>query len=261
VEPLGYTNTVSTSISFHVEVAAMPGFEFSIPNKPCLGPVPGNYATVYAQSSSAGPVLMENDPGSGPMPASLCVGEKINSIKQLMTRAFWNIVLPASSTSVWTVTTAFTTSTTATNEYRDLFDYFLPWFTFIRGGMHWKIIAPDGIIRAALHAPRYSALPAKGNGIFPPVGNAFEKRELLNLYFPQYSAGVARLVGYTNGSLLDFPSESTTFSLTVTDSTGKIPLSTAWGCRTLADESQLLGFACCPLQVLTPNTMANDKLT
>lgn len=84
IDPLQAPTTVSSTINFIVEVKALPGFEFATP----IGP---RYPPIACQSASAvrlqaGKMLSTiNDDVS-----QYCVGERLNSIKQLIMMPKWS---------------------------------------------------------------------------------------------------------------------------------------------------------------------------
>lgn len=262
VEPLGYTSTVSTSISFNVEVSAVPGFEFATPIRPCLAPVVNNYSNVYAQSSSTGPQPMDKVPTISVATSATCIGEKLNSVKQLLTRSsYWLRVAGGAQTNPYNIVLPTVGATSIDMTNFDLLSHYAPWYTYMRGGMTIKAFTRDGFVRATLHSHNISSIPSKGNGIQPITGSAFEKRNIISVYIPQYSCGVARAIGYTNGSLTDLASESPTFSLGYYDATGTTTVTNGQYSRVVSDEFQLLGFVCCPLMVISPNNSQLGTIT
>lgn len=254
VEPLGYTSTVSTSISFNVEVSAMPGFELAVPNRPTVLPVAATYSTVYAQSASSNAISIDKMPTMTVDTAAMCIGEKINSIKQLLTRSsYWIKGVTQNQLNPFAISLPNVTGNTTSAGLVDDLNHFGPWFTYQRGGIIYRVFNKDGVTRLTLHAPLVSALAAKGNGIHPAVGSVYEKREIASVYIPQYSCGVARPIGNFAGLMNDFPSEGPVLSIECYDSTGATAFTRPQSSRVASDEFQFLGFACVPLLVLSPN--------
>jgi len=82
LDPLQAPATVSPVVPFLVEVYAQPDFEFASPTTPVLIPAPDG-SQYYAQSS-------ESEPFRSTMPvtsAETCIGERVMSIKQLISKA------------------------------------------------------------------------------------------------------------------------------------------------------------------------------
>jgi hypothetical protein len=82
LDPLLATSTVSPSVPFIVEVSGMPGFEFTSPCTPTLCPAPVVSTTIYSQS---GTEVVKSQ--FTPRDALMCIGERITSVKQLISKA------------------------------------------------------------------------------------------------------------------------------------------------------------------------------
>lgn len=86
LDPLQGPSSVSQSVPFCVEVRACPDFEFAVPMGQAFPLAPSD-TVVVAQSNESYP------PGSGSdMVAQHCIGEKIQSVKQLISRSTYRFI-------------------------------------------------------------------------------------------------------------------------------------------------------------------------
>jgi len=92
MDPLVAPSTVSSSIPFAIEVSALPGFEFASLSGPTCVPAPQN-SSIYSQ---AGGDVVRKEYTMGD--AGLCIGERITSVKQLISKACpdWTVTGPTS---------------------------------------------------------------------------------------------------------------------------------------------------------------------
>jgi hypothetical protein len=79
LDPLAAPTTVSPTVAFAVEVRCKPDFEFASPYGPLCMPAP--YTPVNIVAAMALPALESN------RSAELCIGERVLSLKQLLTKA------------------------------------------------------------------------------------------------------------------------------------------------------------------------------
>lgn len=82
LEPLVAPDTVSSTVPFIVEVSGLPGFEFAVPDtaRMLLAPLDTNFV---AQAGTFQPTAVDDHY----MASMQCIGERINSAKQLMLKA------------------------------------------------------------------------------------------------------------------------------------------------------------------------------
>jgi hypothetical protein len=217
INPLIAPSTVSTTITFLVEAAAAPDFEFAVPNQNIsMTPV----AVYNPQSSSFIPKPAVDSITSGVIGGSAltsdshisarsCIGEKIVSINSFLKKYTWRSGLPANITSIKidpfalpiNYTDAVTNDVTGSTDYVALFSQM---YAVSRGSVRMKII-PDST-GAVINNWRaiYTALASgtyNGHTSNPPVpvswnpqlvlrssyqGNGFE------LQIPQYTAAYGR---------------------------------------------------------------------
>jgi hypothetical protein len=84
IDPLQVTSVVSSTINFVVEVKALPDFEFATPIGPRYPPINCvNASAVRLQSGKMLPTISEES-------SQYCVGERINSLKQLIMLPKWS---------------------------------------------------------------------------------------------------------------------------------------------------------------------------
>lgn len=135
LEPLAGPSTVSQTLPVLIDVCGGSDFEFAIPICPFypLSPV----QTTFESQSGIESVL--NTPGG--MPSAMCIGEKINSIKQLIMRA--GPVLHMAANSTWTIENiiqlpawqpSFADGVTLADYRPTLLNYFMASFGLYRGG-------------------------------------------------------------------------------------------------------------------------------
>lgn len=86
VDPLQAPDSVANSISFAVEVSGCPDYEFAVPTTPYFLPSPKKVGTAnfpgFVAQSGFSPYS-----DTSPSPALFAIGERVNSIKQLISRA------------------------------------------------------------------------------------------------------------------------------------------------------------------------------
>lgn len=135
LDPLDGPSTVSQTVNFIVEVAAMQDFEVAAYEKP-LFPVSPADTIFTAQSGSF------NSPPSD-TPSLYCIGEKVNSVKQCIARAGVAAVLQSSgftiidatySSSFWLPNSAAPTSLNPVRSFP--LNYWQPFYAMSRGGYH-----------------------------------------------------------------------------------------------------------------------------
>lgn len=146
LDPLDGPATVAQTVPFVLEVAGMPGFEYSHPRTPLYPLAPLD--TVYIAQSGIDAVFRSPTTDGT---SALCVGEKINSVKQMIARActvgVYNssrsvVFEPLLNSGYWTPSAAAPTAL----EYVDntYLNYFQGLYGISRGGYHNHII-PMGI--------------------------------------------------------------------------------------------------------------------
>jgi len=149
LEPLRGPTTVSQSVPMVIEVAGSDDFEFASPTTPYLPPTP----RVSAYFAESGDMTVFNKPPSQE-PSLLCVGEKVNSIKQVLARASPLLVANASGTftfqpdrhyPVWTnVSLGYLGNVVST-----YYNYFMTFYGLYRGGYHYHVVANGEVLATA----------------------------------------------------------------------------------------------------------------
>lgn len=155
IDPLIAASTVSSSVPFLIEVSALPGFEFASPSTPQLYPAP-LASNVYSQSGSE---VVKSQFGS--RDAMLCIGERITSVKQLISKACPDFTFSGSTTGDWSVAPFYTQEyptwsgnalvvstagiTDAGTNPVSWCRYLSMMYAYARGGTSYHIIRNDGL--------------------------------------------------------------------------------------------------------------------
>lgn len=195
VEPLQGPDTVASTVPFIVEVAGAPDLEFAFPNTPEYWPAPTNSVYV-AQSGVFEPYATENTTTQ----AANCIGEKINSVKQLLSKAsfiastFSNLTFYIRSVEppTWSAGTA--------GELLGLDPSWRAYFNFFygmeRGGLCYHL-TPNG--RDALITASIAYFPS----IESPISNTthMESSTAMHVKVPYYSRWSRNITG----SFIDVP--------------------------------------------------------
>lgn len=263
VESISGPATVASSIPVLVEANALPGFEFAIPVRPTIqvsknaqdtGPTPA----IYAQADTR--LEMASSVPTNIVPAKMCVGEKVSSIKQLTSLPQWRLVDQAT-------TGEFGDHLVLANPYRirhvlypatgqiglsaptDYHDFFGPWFTRYRGGMIFRALSANNNLRAWLTAPATSNTLGQANQGFNTGNFTVEKEGFLSVYVPQYGCTPYRFTGMTMGTAscpeLEVP-RLTVMARTPTNGSANFLVA-----RVTADDWQYGGFVTVPPMVFT----------
>lgn len=200
IEPLGAPANVGQSIPFCVEVCCGPAFEFACPRTPTFPAAPINVsaAQVYVAQMGAG---YKANTESG---MEHCIGERVLSIKQLISRGtLWNAQTDSSNVGgLWGADAPanFTLPTTrpsynvvpaptATGSNADMFSfasYFSVMYLFWRGGQRISVVTNNGCLSTAtITLPTVTgATPYNGS---TSSGTIIEGRSTLCVYIPYYS--------------------------------------------------------------------------
>lgn len=218
LEPLVAPDTVASTVQLVVEVAGSTDMEFAVPT-PLDSFIAPNNTLLVAQSGTFEPMSVDSNPT-----ASLyCVGEKINSAKQMMNRA---CIFTTANTStfinvdngienpIYVPSAAAPTSITIPDT--TLWFYYTSFYALRRGGLNFDVISMSSnstisaflkgpaddlstmpIItesRTALHfnLPYYSIVSRTPN--FPDAGIYYENKEFATIAFSSVGAGSRYLV-------------------------------------------------------------------
>jgi hypothetical protein len=181
LEPLVGPDTVSTVAPFIVEVAGMSDLEFAVPDSVRLQLAPPE--TLYlAQSGSFQPFASDTNDQA----AQYCIGERLNSVKQLISKAVPASYLVGQDTDVFDDDFVYpkflpnaATPTSIGNVRNDYTNYFLPLYAFKRGGFCLDIVP----VRTDVTV---SAYPYVGNAIIDGLPVLTESNTALHVKMPYY---------------------------------------------------------------------------
>lgn len=173
VEPLKGPPTVSTDVSFIVEVCGANDFEVAKPQEVLFPPAPLD--TLFVAQSGLMPRSVDAD-----LPARHCIGEKILSIKQLLARATAYGIQTSSGSNA--LSNRFIAPTWAPNAMAptslnsaryDYITYFLAFFGLMRGGTCYHAFANGhNITITALSAPSGASAPTIGPAMYSEIDGA-----------------------------------------------------------------------------------------
>lgn len=207
LDPLNGPPTVATNINFAVEVAACPDFEFAVPTTPVYFPSP----KAVTSSSGAGLIAQAGfepytvDTFSG---ARTAIGERILSIKQLMSRACFSFPVNPILGSVtafnfpwfWNgYADAFYTGSPPTNiTYNPgalgYSPYFSRMFSFARGSSSFDVIPTGNTLLSAVNPGQlhrqYTSLVSGGV--------IYERHTALHVTVPYYSTTTRSIINNPN---------------------------------------------------------------
>lgn len=250
LDPLDGPTTVSQVVNYVVEVAGMNDFEFAQPRNPVfpLAPIDTRYTAQSGLSS-----VLNVSPDS--TPSLLCIGEKVNSVKQMVSRACAvagislsgaGVYEPLLNSPYWSPTAAAPTSLTLIdNSY---LNYFQSFYKISRGGYHLHLL-PVGInVTMAAHLSANNSLSS--------TSMVLESNCPLHVKVPYYNYRSRDIVG---DSVTSF-SATNFVSYTVSKATGsnaKVIVSSR------AAEDYQLGYfvGAPPLSIpFTANTLLDDLL-
>lgn len=181
LEPLVGPDTVSTVAPFVVEVAGMSDLEFAVPDSIRLQLAPPE--TLYlAQSGLFQPLASDTNDQA----AQYCIGERLNSVKQLISKAVPASYLVGQDTDVFDddfVYPKFLPNATAPTSIgsvrNDFTNYFLPLYAFKRGGFCLDIVP----VRTDVTV---SAYPYVGSAIIDGLPILTESNTALHVKMPYY---------------------------------------------------------------------------
>lgn len=137
LEPINGPPSVSSNVDYIVEVMAMDGFEFAQPTQPVCPLAPSN--TLFYTQSGLDSVIHSNPDTE----SQYAIGEKVNSIKQLLGRACPAFVAAANGYYAYNVERYLPTwvpdpslPTGMTGNINTYINYFLAFYAHTRGGYH-----------------------------------------------------------------------------------------------------------------------------
>lgn len=140
LEPLKGPDTVSQTVPIVIEVAGAPDMEYADPCMPRFVPAPIS-TPFYTQS---GDVTVFN---SAPEqePSLYCMGERVNSVKQLISRACPLLLANASGTYIFQPDRYYPvwSGFGLTNYFNTYLNYFMCFYGMYRGGYHYHAV-PNG---------------------------------------------------------------------------------------------------------------------
>jgi hypothetical protein len=147
MEPLISVATVGANVPFCIEVSAMSDFEFAVPTTMEAVPAPLNLP-IYAQAGDFQPY----ESGTNTQLSQLCIGEKLNSIKQILNRANLQEVIIGNVSQNYTLITTLPVynGTDITDNNNSIYRFFFYAFGLNRGGAVFDFIptSPDLTITA-----------------------------------------------------------------------------------------------------------------
>lgn len=208
LEPLVAPDTVATSVPLLVEVSGMSDLEFSVPRPKVYGLCPTAAPTMAITTDI--PDLIPTDSvgisfqsgnftpykSDTPEMAHLCVGEKINSVKQLVSRADL-VRVPVTAIETYNNAPNLPSWTIEGNTQpnNSMLNYFQYWYAFFRGGYCFDFISFGD-------KGRLTALPGSLNNAITNLPVIRENDGHLHVKVPYYNKYPKSMLGsnWTNSS-------------------------------------------------------------
>lgn len=201
LEPLVAPDTVATSVPLLVEVAGMPDLEFSVPRPKTYGLCPSTEPpsllvsnVLEQEKTDVGTITFQSGdftPYRGVIPemAHLCVGEKINSVKQLISRADL-VRVPVTAVETYNNAPSLPTWNIGGNSQPDnsMLNYFQYWYGFFRGGYCYDFISFGD-------KGRLTALPTSLNDAVTNLPVIRENDGHLHVKVPYYNRYTKSMLG------------------------------------------------------------------
>lgn len=137
IEPFSGPSTCGLNCPFAIEVSAMDDFELAAPSTFTSVPAPLTLP-IYAQSGTFQPYSTNKSGGL----AEFCIGEKINSIKQLLTKAAYQETIIGSVQQSYNcyITLPTYTGTSVTSNISTPYQYFYYAYALNRGGANYDFM-------------------------------------------------------------------------------------------------------------------------
>lgn len=253
LDPLESPETVSDVIMMLVEVSALPGFEFAVPKTPgvALNPyvsTPAALNDVEAQAGTFEPTVETGNDNA----SSLCIGERILSIKQLLLRSVpYGILKGGSSMTVNNYCTRPIKKPgngIYEGDIRDYINWFGSAYAKKRGGINISAIsmANNVTLTAGKFVNDYDA--------FDMAPLVIEKRGALHVKVPYYNS-LSRAPCTTHGLAAE-----TGFCDTTIFSAGKDTDPPTVVFRSAADDFQFGGFIGYPQMVFVSGGYSTNSL-
>jgi hypothetical protein len=182
IEPLAGPPTVAQTVPFIVEVAGMPDLEFAVPST-AINPIANLNPDFFAQAGPFEPYAVEKDTTV----SMYAIGEKINSVKQMISRACLDYTQTGSGQYQPSIALNYPSLVPATGTPKtgitgidsSYINYFSGWYRFARGGFMIDAIPIGNDI--ALTATRFNP---NDNTAVPIIT---EGRTALHIKYPYYN--------------------------------------------------------------------------